>query len=390
VNAIFKDSHSVFGSMFSQDVAESWHQRFADFSQAQADANLPQSLLLPRHQTTQSSTFQMPAVCQLPTTSQLPAPVEHSQYVLENQGKFTVAGLQKMLTDYKKTAKAARNAAQAEGGASAEGGVSAARASAVAEQVVECDFSEVVGVWRDHETGEKLVAMIWDENDREGGTWIEFDDLLLGVAPAEIERGTEDSDDEDAFEISDAAKAANGDTVRWHDAFGSGLQEGTKLVVQWVETTSKGSVFKNYLGELSGDYDPSTASHHLAYERCVANASLHTLGNPNYDEHWMNLASLEVDKDDDASGTPDEFFSFWVKASAAHLGFITEHLFEPNPSPTEETQKHAQKRKRDGASERTSDDVGEKANSSARAPAKNMTRAQKQKAKMMKEVGDLM
>jgi hypothetical protein len=77
-------------------------------TQAQAEADLPGSLVLPKPHSPQASTFRMPAVCKLPETSQLPPPVEHSQYVLESNGKFTVAGLQKMLVDYKKHAKQAR------------------------------------------------------------------------------------------------------------------------------------------------------------------------------------------------------------------------------------------------------------------------------------------
>jgi hypothetical protein len=105
VNAFFNNSHSVCGSLFTEDERTRWEQRFNDLTQAAAEADLPASLLLPKPHQQQASTFQMPSVCTLPETSQLPAPVEHSQYVLESKGKFTVAGLQKMLTDYKKAAK---------------------------------------------------------------------------------------------------------------------------------------------------------------------------------------------------------------------------------------------------------------------------------------------
>jgi hypothetical protein len=192
----------------------------------------------------------------------------------------------------------------------------------------------VVGVWRDHSTGEKLVAVVWDAENSDGGSWIQFDDLHLGAHPVEIALGVEDSDDDEAFAIPGAEIASNGDTMRWHREFGSGLVEGTQLVVQWVQPTRSRPVFKNFLGELSGDFDSGTHSHEISYRRCIANKNLHTLGNPKADSHWMNLASLEVDNENegDAEAT-EEFFSFWVKASHVKVPFIAKHLFDAEPDP---------------------------------------------------------
>jgi hypothetical protein len=380
VNAIFKDSHSAFGSIFGQDEVQHWEQRFSNMTQAQAEADLPQTVVLPKPQSPQSSCFRMPAVCILPQTSQLPAPVEHSQYVLESKGKFTVAGLQKMLTKYKKDAKEARQNAKHTTGGNAD--------PPAPLQVSGCEhtFYEVVGVWRDHETGEKLVAVVWEADTIDGGSWIEFDDLHLGVQPAKIQHGAEDSDDEQAFAVDGAEDAFNGDTVRWHREFGNGLAEGTKLVVQWVESTSTGKVFKNYLGELTGDFDSGTYSHEVAYGRCTADKDLHTLGNAAEDSHWMNLASLEVDKETSADDeTTDEFFSFWIKASHAHLPFVTKHLFESekeDPLPKNK----AKKRKRAAPKQ----SLPKPASTSNEQTGVKRTRAQKLKAKMLNELEMLM
>ena len=99
VNAVLKQA-----PMFTPHDVESWGTRFNHMTQAEADANLPTQLLLPKPHPPQAATFELPSICKLPATSQLPAPVEHSQYVLESKGKFSVAGLQKMLTQYKKGA----------------------------------------------------------------------------------------------------------------------------------------------------------------------------------------------------------------------------------------------------------------------------------------------
>jgi hypothetical protein len=149
-------------------------------------------------------------------------------------------------------------------------------------------------------------------------------------------------------------------------------------------------VFKNYLGELSGDYDSMTHSHQISYKRCTANKDLHTQGNPQEDSHWMNLASLEVDKEaegDIDETESDEFFSFWVKACYAQLPFITQHLFG---------QDKAEKRKR-AAPKQTS----RKQTSQKQAKSKNISDAERQaivrpsrsqrlKTKMMEELKDLM
>ena len=251
------------------------------------------------------------------------------------------------------------------------------------------NVAEVVGVWRDHSTEEKMVAVIWEEgNPEDGGSWIQFDELHLGLEPSEVQRGVEDSDDEDAFALSGAEDAENGDTMRWHDHFGTGLTEGTEMVVQWVEETKTGKVFRNYLGALTGDFDSGTYSHSLEYQRCTANKDLHTQGNRTEDEHLMNLASLQVDKP--SADQPrdelvvDQFFSFWVKASYANLPFVTKHLFEVDVAhepPNDPSVQRSRKRKQVPKARNKDTDL-EPSN-------RRLTRQQKFKADMIQEIGFL-
>lgn len=110
--------------------------------------------------------------------------------------------------------------------------------------------------------------------------------------------------------------ASCGETLRWHGNFGTGLSEGTELVVQWVEEATKGKVYKNYLGVLSGDFDEHSASrsHLVSYPTRVASKELGTSGNRVANPHLINLATLEVDfheGDDDDSEPSAEYFSWW-------------------------------------------------------------------------------
>ena len=55
---------------------------------------------------------------------------------------------------------------------------------------------QVVGVWRDYKTGERMAAVVWEEGDADGGTWETFSTLQLGDQAPTIGHGT-GSDDED-------------------------------------------------------------------------------------------------------------------------------------------------------------------------------------------------
>jgi hypothetical protein len=81
----------------------------------EAQNDLPKELTLPRTQETQDPTFTLPDVCVLPSTSQLPPPLEHSQYVQESKGVFSVAGLTKLLSNFKKAKREAKTNQRAEG-----------------------------------------------------------------------------------------------------------------------------------------------------------------------------------------------------------------------------------------------------------------------------------
>ena len=160
-----------------------------------------------------------------------------------------------------------------------------------------------------------------------------------------------------------------------------------------MDTIRAKKVFKNYLAELDGDFDSGTASHHLTYERCTANKKLHTQGNRQQDEHWMNLASLEVDKEE---AEADTFFSFWVKAADVGLRFIAEQLFSDQetqhigskraPAPAEKKQSTKKKsRTKAAANEPEPEPVPEP----PAAVGPKLSKSQKRKAELMKEAAGL-
>ena len=55
---------------------------------------------------------------------------------------------------------------------------------------------QVVGVWRDYKTGERMAAVVWEEGDADGGTWETFSTLQLGDQAPTSGHGA-GSDDED-------------------------------------------------------------------------------------------------------------------------------------------------------------------------------------------------
>ena len=91
--------------LFSEEDAVRWEQRFSAFSQAAANENLPRNLVLPTPNPPQSAAFTIPEICQIPQTSQLPPPVEHSHYVMESSGKLSVAGLTRCLQELRRARK---------------------------------------------------------------------------------------------------------------------------------------------------------------------------------------------------------------------------------------------------------------------------------------------
>ena len=91
-------------------VFHKWGDRFNSMSQAVAEKSLPESMTLPMPNPPQVPDFQLPDVCKIPETSQLPPPIEHSQYVLESRGKFTIAGLQNLLKELKAKGKVDKGA----------------------------------------------------------------------------------------------------------------------------------------------------------------------------------------------------------------------------------------------------------------------------------------
>lgn len=79
----------------------SWVQRFNDITQENGNASLPVSLSLPTPCPPQAEDFQVPESCKLPSTNQLPPPVEHSHYCHEENGQWTLAGLEKLVKSLK-------------------------------------------------------------------------------------------------------------------------------------------------------------------------------------------------------------------------------------------------------------------------------------------------
>lgn len=57
-------------------------------------------------------------------------------------------------------------------------------------------IDQVVGVWRDYKTGERMAAVVWEEGDADGGTWETFSTLQLGDQAPTSGHGA-GSDDED-------------------------------------------------------------------------------------------------------------------------------------------------------------------------------------------------
>jgi hypothetical protein len=205
-------------------------------------------------------------------------------------------------------------------------------------------MEEVVGVWRDYQTGQRLVAVVWADNNHDGGSWIDFEDLQLPDTPPEVERAYDEDDAHTAFAIPGAEDTGMGDTILWHDNFGKNLGEGLGLVVEWADGSGKGTVFRNFRGQLSGDFDSGTSSHQITYAKLPRNNDLHTSANSKEDSHYMNLATLEVDNLSDSNAFEDlesvdpaegpdphtrqaEYFGFWVKESAVNLPFVAKHLF---------------------------------------------------------------
>lgn len=63
---------------------------------------------LPAPSPKQSNEFNIPKVCKIPTTEQLPPPVEHNHYVNEPGGQFSVAGFETFIDDHTKKRRAAK------------------------------------------------------------------------------------------------------------------------------------------------------------------------------------------------------------------------------------------------------------------------------------------
>ena len=119
-------------------------------------------------------------------------------------------------------------------------------------------------------------------------------------------------------------------------------------MVQWVEERKSKLVFQNFLGELV-EYEPMTSSHKIEYPELEANTELHTARNLKADEHWINLATMEIDFASDSSSLSDNgcassnYFSFWVDAEHIKLPFVQQRLF---PNAVESTTRRKSKEKR--------------------------------------------
>lgn len=114
---------------------------------------------------------------------------------------------------------------------------------------------------------------------------------------------------------------------------------GKQLVVQWVEERKSKLVLQNFLGELAGDFDSMASSHLIKYPKLKANSELHTASNRIADEHWMNLATMEIDFDSDSSSfssngcASSSYFSFWVDVECIKLPFVESALFSDATAP---------------------------------------------------------
>lgn len=227
---------------------------------------------------------------------------------------------------------------------------------------------EVLGVWRDHGTGERMVAVTWakecatSEEQCAGGTWVSAAEFGLTDKPPVVPRGQCESDSESGEELlGGLVGSRNGETIDWHDNFGTGLIEGTEIVVQFVDDSGSKKVFRNYLGKLDGNYDTLCDSHQITYPIAVANENLGTKANTIEETHLMNLATLKVvvlepssapvRTQAQAQAQAGEYFSWWIKAEAVALPFVQE-LTEaavkkrprrggPNTSPKKRTRSAA-------------------------------------------------
>jgi hypothetical protein len=88
--------------LYEEEDVQSWVRRFDEMTQEAANKTLPADLTLPSPCLGQAPTFVIPESCKLPSTSQLPPPVEHSHYCNEENGLWTLSGLEKLVKELKK------------------------------------------------------------------------------------------------------------------------------------------------------------------------------------------------------------------------------------------------------------------------------------------------
>jgi hypothetical protein len=92
--------------LYEEEDVQSWVRRFDGLTQEAANKTLPADLTLPSPCPKQVPTFVIPESCKLPSTSQLPPPVEHSHYCHEEGGLWSLSGLEKLVKELKKRKKA--------------------------------------------------------------------------------------------------------------------------------------------------------------------------------------------------------------------------------------------------------------------------------------------
>ena len=112
-------------------------------------------------------------------------------------------------------------------------------------------IEKIVGVWRDFLTGERLVAVVWEDEEDGGGTWEDFSTLQMRDFAPSREPGV-DSDDDGAVQKGSNDEDSQGGS-HWNEWFGSQLPKGKQLMVQWVDDQDSTITCESLLGTLAGD-----------------------------------------------------------------------------------------------------------------------------------------
>jgi hypothetical protein len=113
-------------------------------------------------------------------------------------------------------------------------------------------IEKIVGVWRDYATGERLVAVVWaDDNPAEGGTWEDFSTLQMEDFAPQREPGV-DSDDEGVTAQKESNDQDSQAGSNWHEWFGTQLTKGKPLIVQWIAEQDSTLLCETFPAALAG------------------------------------------------------------------------------------------------------------------------------------------